>query len=603
MLNDQSHIQTQPLRVQRIPGHPRDKFIVEPVNKKDAANEQSPFDRLVDERYRLHARLGRGRLGVVYEAQDELNRSAGVERRVAIQLLDEDLVAGPGFTEEFTRGAAALHSISHPNIVRLLEHGHDAVRYFLVLELLESASLRFVIDDVGQLPREEANAVIRAVGDALQYLHAKKIVHGNLKPENVLVTFGYEVKLLDIVPPEWPAASQGDLVDDVDFLAPPRPDSRDDVYGLACLAYEMLSGRHPFNRNTPEESYRAKLEPAPIAGLPPRQWRALVGALELQREHRTPTVAQFLDEFGVTGIEKLRSIVSGPEPRHAPAPEPAPVAPVAPASPPPHINSGSLMAERAMPYETRRSGIGGMLMLLVLLVGLGALAVVYQDPLRESASGWMAALDAKVQDGTAAPAAEPAAEPVTPGAPVEDAPIVDATPGAAKPPADTAGSTTASTAAPAPATPPAQVPEVETAPAAAPTGAVAPGEAGASDSVPAEAPAGPPRFSFLEPVAMIRESEVAARIIIRRSGDSSRRASITWWTDQGAAIAELDYADLGRQVEEFAAGERQRTVFVPLVNDTEPEPTKSFNVYLGRADEGSDAEPLSGMRIDIVDDD
>ena len=87
--------------------------------------------------------------------------------------------------------------------MKLLEYGRDRNRLYLVNELLESASVRFVLQDVSELPPEEATAVLRAVGDALQYLHAKSIVHGNVNPGNVLVTFGYEVKLLDIVPSGW----------------------------------------------------------------------------------------------------------------------------------------------------------------------------------------------------------------------------------------------------------------------------------------------------------------------------------------------------------------------------------------------------------------
>ena len=119
--------------------------------------------------------------------------------------------------------------------------------------------------------------MLRAVGDALQYLHAKSIVHGNLRPENVLVTFGYEVKLLDVVPNGW-------LVNPTDALGVParQPDKRDDVFGLACLGYEMLTGRHPFNGNTAQEAYRAGLEAAsdrrpvapPVAGAFERALRA-----------------------------------------------------------------------------------------------------------------------------------------------------------------------------------------------------------------------------------------------------------------------------------------------------------------------------------------
>ena len=171
--------------------------------------------------------------------------------------------------------------------------------------MLESASLRFVLNDAGTLPVAETTAVLRAVGDALQYLHAKNLVHGNLRPENVLVTFGYEVKLLDVVPNGW-------LVNPNDALGVPAraPDKRDDVFGLACLAYEMLSGRHPFNGNTAQEAYRSGMEAERIDSLGDRDWRALANALAVHRDDRTPSVSQFLDEFGVGSSQKLKSVVA-----------------------------------------------------------------------------------------------------------------------------------------------------------------------------------------------------------------------------------------------------------------------------------------------------
>jgi hypothetical protein len=120
----------------------------------------------------------------------------------------------------------------------------------------------------------------------------------------------------------------------------------------------------------------------------------------------------------------------------------------------------------------------------------------------------------------------------------------------------------------------------------------------------ADAPAAePPRFAFSQPVLTVSERDVAARIVIRRSGNTAERASIAWWTADGSAKADQDFANLGRRVERFAPGETMRAVFVPLTNDTAAEQLKSFNVYLGRADSRGTAEPLSGMRVDIIDDD
>ena len=101
----------------------------------------------------------------------------------------------------------------------------------------------------------------------------------------------------------------------------------------------------------------------------------------------------------------------------------------------------------------------------------------------------------------------------------------------------------------------------------------------------------------------MREGDVAARIVIRRSGDLSGAATVSWWTVEGTALADSDYADLGARVEQFAPGEASRTVYVPLTNDAVAEPAKSFGVRLGRRDGALAGESTWEMRVDVVDDD
>jgi hypothetical protein len=602
---DKTPMQASTQHIQRMHGPAHEPMPPEPADRKTGRGDSAnPLDRLINGRYRLLAHRGSGRLGAIYEAVDEQTSMAGAERHVAVQLLDGNLIASRRFTGEFERGVNSLQGLAHPNLVGLLEAGRDDGRFFIVMELQESASLRFVLDDAGKLPLEETTAVVRAVGDALRYLHAKSFVHGNVKPENVLVTFDYEVRLLDVVPPEWPAALIGE------------PDQRDDVYGLACLAYEMLSGRHPFNANTPTEALRAGLEPAPLALLSTSQWRALAAALELLPERRTPTIVQFLDELGVTGDEKLRAIVAGgaagtaepvsagtpapveipapasdpvpaaasaPERNRAPAARPAPARRPAPMAEPAWNAGGIPLPQRVVRVERARPGIAGKLLALLLLVILGAIAYLFWDRLLEEGSALLASISASLtQDAPRTPAApadaapEPPAPPVT--APVE-APAITA----------------------APLDMPAAPVDIPAEPIDAPT---APVEIPEPASATAEAPAaGPSRFVFSQPVLTASESDVAARIVIRRSGSTAERASIAWWTANGSAIADQDFADLGRRIERFAPGETMRAVFVPLTNDTVAEPVKSFNVYLGRADGRGTTEPLSGMRVDLIDDD
>jgi hypothetical protein len=98
----------------------------------------------------------------------------------------------------------------------------------------------------------------------------------------------------------------------------------------------------------------------------------------------------------------------------------------------------------------------------------------------------------------------------------------------------------------------------------------------------------------------VREGDVAARITIRRSGDLSGTAAVSWWTAQGTAIADADYADLGARIERFAAGEASRTIYVPLTNDAVREQQKSFRVLLGRGEGG---EPAAEARVELIDDD
>ena len=568
--------QTQPLSWRMHQGKPTplEEVPVDPPQRQVPSFDSSPPDRLSERGYRLRARIGHGRLGTVYEAQDELSRNSGSRHFAAVTLIDPKIAGRPGFAQEFERGAAELKSISHPNIVKLLEYGSERGHFYLVNEMLESASLRFVLNDVGMLPPAEANAVLRPVGDALQYLHAKGIVHGDLRPEIVLVTFGYEVKLLDIVPAGW-------LVNPPDALGVPAraPDKRDDVFGLACLAYEMLTGRHPYNGNTAQEAYRAGLEAARIDSMPDWQWRALADALAVHRDDRTPSIAQFLTEFGVSTEERLRTVVAGTE--EAPPPQdrvgarpalerPAARPVVEEPMPPPVV---AVRTARA-----RHAPSGGLrtLILLLALIGIGAAAWYYRDSLVVFGTELMATVDSEmdriratdearvpapapeapltrapavtddapatvVADGSGRTTVTPAPEPEVPAPAASEAPPV----ASETAPAPEARSETAP--APAAGEGPVEDTTVEMSPPERPAPAPAPAQ---RESAPAPAvetgvAAGPARFSFERESLAVREGDVAARIAIRRSGDPSGTAEISWWTEDGSAVADREYADLG----------------------------------------------------------
>src|SRR5690606_16255691 len=123
----------------------------------------------------------------------------------------------------------------------------------------------------------------------------------DVRPETAFVTTSFGVKVVDFWPPGVAAAT---LYGPAAAGAAPAAAS-DDVYALASLAYELLTGPHPFIGNAPAEARRAELKPAPILGLAHRRWQAIARGLELEVAERTPSVAEFLAELGVTGHEEL----------------------------------------------------------------------------------------------------------------------------------------------------------------------------------------------------------------------------------------------------------------------------------------------------------
>jgi len=394
------------------------------------------------------------------------------------------------------------------------------------------------------------------------------------------------------------------------------PDKRDDVFGLASLAYEMLAGRHPFNGNTAQEAYRSGLEAERIPDLGEREWRALANALAVHRDDRTPNVQQFLDEFGVGSAQKLKSVVataSAPAPAYSPAPAYAMPPPTYTAADPPPALSRPVVAERMGRDEPERRGIGGKLFALLLVIGLGAAAWYYQEPLQVFTTDLMAEVQARIEAERtpSAPAPSPASV-ANANAPLASAPAVTdpepamvLAPGASVP----AHANSAVAAGDEPVSAPIEEPvaaradePVARAPMPAtvsPSPAVVEQAPVAAASAPPVA-AGPVSFAFQQELVTVREGDVAARVTIRRSGSLSGTASVSWWTAEGTARADVDYADLGARIERFAPGEASRTIYVPLTNDAVRESPKSFRVLLGR---GEGADIAAELRVDIVDDD
>jgi Protein kinase domain len=201
-------------------------------------------------RYELLDVLGRGGMGVVYRARDQV-----LDREVAVKLLASDLAEDPTFVARFEREARAAARLSHPGIVSVFDTGHDGDTRFIVMECLHGSTLARLLHQGGALAPERAAEVAAAIAGALAAAHREGIVHRDIKPGNVMIDDSGLVKVLDFgiaraiasTTLTQPAA----VVGSAPYLAPElargaRADARSDIYALGCVLYAMLTGRPPF---------------------------------------------------------------------------------------------------------------------------------------------------------------------------------------------------------------------------------------------------------------------------------------------------------------------------------------------------------------------
>jgi TolB-like protein/tRNA A-37 threonylcarbamoyl transferase component Bud32/Flp pilus assembly protein TadD len=257
-------------------------------------------------RYEIERELGRGGMATVYLARDLKH-----ERRVAIKVLKPEFTATLG-PQRFLRETKLTAQLNHPNILPLLDSGESDGILFYIMPYVQGESLRQRLDRERQLTLEAALQIVREVGDALSYAHARGVIHRDIKPENVLLASGHAV-LADFGVArtiEGPAADQltqaGSAVGTPAYMSPEQAtgshqlDGRADIYSLACVLYEMLAGEPPFSgRSAQATMARAAVDPPqPLRTLrpsvPATLEQAVLRALAKAPADRFETSAAFI---------------------------------------------------------------------------------------------------------------------------------------------------------------------------------------------------------------------------------------------------------------------------------------------------------------------
>jgi serine/threonine protein kinase len=294
--------------------------LIMPDPKQKRKSTKTPLDvadqsvgQVIKNRFELMEVIGRGGMGVVYKARDLVKVQARDSNPyVAVKVLSEGFKKYSRAFIALQREATKSQRLAHPNIATVFDFDRDNDTIFMTMELLTGRPFDKLIGQlpVGGLPEKTALGYIDDLCNGLAYAHKQNLIHSDLKPANIYLCENGVVKLLDFGITRafgQTEKTNGDntLFDpaslkaltpayaSIEMFKRESSDPRDDIYALACVSYELLTGLHPYKKVAAHKALELGLKPPPVKGLSRQQQKALQKALALQRHERTPTVEEF----------------------------------------------------------------------------------------------------------------------------------------------------------------------------------------------------------------------------------------------------------------------------------------------------------------------
>lgn len=321
--------------VQELP--PTSNAHVESADKAGERLLPLPVGTVLLDRFMLTAIIGKGGTSYIYRARDLLAVLGRDEKesQLAVKVvaaLDDDKIE----RQLILREALATRHLAHPNIIKIYDYHRDGQLCFVTMELIEGESLAASLQRAPQrkIPYRRALPILLSVAKALDAAHKQGIIHTDVKPSNILLTNGGEVKVIDFATarsyrgavasgrqPQGHSKNKNQRVeslrgDSTDLFEPayygytpayaspqalsdkPAQPS-DDVFSFACIVYEVLTGRHPYNRQSSLSALQSKLRPLRPREISVWQWRVLKAALSFESERRFTSVAVFFKTFNL----------------------------------------------------------------------------------------------------------------------------------------------------------------------------------------------------------------------------------------------------------------------------------------------------------------
>ncbi|MDA3012552.1 MAG: Stk1 family PASTA domain-containing Ser/Thr kinase [Actinomycetota bacterium] len=221
-------------------------------------SEQGNNATVINDRYRIQRRVGRGGMADVFLARDLL-----LDRDVAVKVLFPEFAVDPKFVERFRREAQSAANLSHPNIVAVHDWGKFDGTYFIAMEYIQGRTLADICRNGRQLDSTQAAEIASEVAAALGFAHDAGLAHRDIKPANILIGSTGIVKVADFgiaramnAPTESHLTQAGSVMGTASYFSPEQaqgaqPDPRSDLYSLGIVMYEMVAGRTPFTGENP----------------------------------------------------------------------------------------------------------------------------------------------------------------------------------------------------------------------------------------------------------------------------------------------------------------------------------------------------------------
>ena len=211
--------------------------------------------KIIGNRYEVITKIGCGGMATVYKARDNV-----LNRNVAIKVLREEFTTDEEFIKRFNIEAQAAASLTHPNIVSIYDVGNEGDLHYIVMELIQGKTLKEIINENGVLPWKWSINISIQIASALEIAHRNNIVHRDIKPHNIIITEDGIAKVTDFGIAKAVSNSTitafGTTIGSVHYFSPEHArggytDAKSDLYSLGVVMYEMMTGRVPFDADTP----------------------------------------------------------------------------------------------------------------------------------------------------------------------------------------------------------------------------------------------------------------------------------------------------------------------------------------------------------------